>query len=86
MQKIVFQGQHKAFVTVRNNLKKEKKRQAWYADKNAKVIDFEIGDPVYYRNNRRTNKFDLKWKPFYRIIDKKGPVDLLNQKPIGWFS
>ena len=77
MHKIILQEQHKAFVTVRNNLKKAKKRQARYADKNAKVIDFEIGDPVYYRNNRRTNKFDLKWKPFYRIIDKKGPVTYL---------
>ena len=77
MHKIILQEQHKAFVTVRNNLKKAKKRQARYADKNAKVIDFEIGDPVYYRNNRRTNEFDLKWKPFYRIIDKKGPVTYL---------
>ena len=56
---------------------KAKKRQARYADKNAKVTDFEIGDPVYYRTNRRANKFDLKWKPFYRIIDKKGPVTYL---------
>ena len=60
IHKIILQEQHKAFVTVRNNLKKAKKRQARYADKNAKVIDFEIGDPVYYRNNRRTNKFELK--------------------------
>ena len=44
MHKIILQEQHKAFVTVRNNLKKAKKRQARYADKNAKVVDFEIGD------------------------------------------
>ena len=75
--KITLQEQHKAFVTVRNNLKKAKKRQAKYADKNSKAVDFEIGDPVYYRNNRRKNKFDMKWKPFYRVIDKKGPVTYL---------
>lgn len=75
--KIILQEQHKAFVTVRNNLKKAKKRQARYADRNTKEIKFEIGDPVYYRNNRRKNKLDLKWKPFYRIIDKKGPVTYL---------
>ena len=75
--KITLQEQHKAFVTVRNNLKKAKKRQAKYSDKNSKAVDFEIGDPVYYRNNRRKNKFDMKWKPFYRVIDKKGPVTYL---------
>ena len=74
---IILQEQHKAFVTVRNNLRKAKKRQTKYADRNTKVIEFEVGDPVYYRNNRIKNKFDLKWKPFYRIIEKKGPVTYL---------
>ncbi|MCG8075689.1 MAG: hypothetical protein JAY75_05545, partial [Candidatus Thiodiazotropha taylori] len=74
LHKVTLQEQHKAFVTVRNNLRKAKKRQAKYADKNSKAVEFEVGDPVYYRNNKRKNKFDLKWKPFYRVIEKKGPV------------
>ena len=72
--KITLQEQHKAFVTVRNNLRKAKRRQAKYADRNTKPIDFEVGDPVYYKNNQRKGKLDLKWKPFYRIIEKRGPV------------
>ena len=68
------QEQHKSFVTVRNHLRKAKKRQARYADKGTKDIQFEVGDPVYYRNNQRKGKLDLKWKPFYRILEKKGPV------------
>ena len=72
--KITLQEQHKAFVTVRNNLRKAKRRQAKYADRNTKPVDFEVGDPVYYKNNQRKGKFDLKWKPFYRIIEKRGPV------------
>ena len=80
---ITLQEQHKAFVTARNNLRKAKKRQANYADRNSKAVDFEIGDPVYYKNNRRMKKFDLKWKPFYRVIDKKGPVTNIIKNQLG---
>ena len=72
--KIALQEQHKSFVTVRNNLKKAKKRQAKYANKNTKVVEFEVGDPVYYKNNQRKGKLDMKWKPFYRILERRGPV------------
>ena len=68
------QEQHKSFETVRTHLRKAKKKQARYADKGAKDIQFEVGDPVYYRNNQRKGKLDLKWKPFYRILEKKGPI------------
>ena len=71
---IALQEQHKAFVSVRNHLKKAKKRQAKYADRGTKVVDFEVGDPVFYKNNNRKGKLDVKWKPYYRIIEKKGPV------------
>ena len=37
-------------------------------------FDFEVGDPVFYRNNNRKGKLDVKWKPYYRIIENKGPV------------
>ena len=47
---IALQEQHKAFVHVRNHFKKAKKRQARYADKKAKSVDFNVGDPVYYEN------------------------------------
>ena len=38
-------------------------------------VSFETGDPVYYRNNRCTNKLERKWKPFHRIIEKRSPVN-----------
>ena len=72
--KITLQEQHKVFLTVRNNLRKAKPRQARYADRNTKSVDFKVGDPFYYKNNRRKGKLDLKWKPFYRILEKRGPV------------
>ena len=71
---IALQEQHKSFVAVRNHLKKAKKRQAKYADKGTNMIEFKVGDPVFYKNNQRKGKLDLKWKPYYRILEKKGPV------------
>ena len=74
MHQIALQEQHKSFVAVRNHLRKAKKRQAKYADRGTKTIEFKVGDPVYYKNNQRKGKLDLKWKPYYRILEKRGPV------------
>ena len=74
---IALQEQHKAFVTVRSNLRKAKKRQAKYADRGTKTVEFQVGDSVFYKNNQRKGKLDLKWKPYYRIIEKKGPVSYI---------
>lgn len=71
---IALQEQHKTFTQVRRSMKRAKQKQARYHDKNTKDISFEIGDPVYYKNNNRKGKLDLKWKPYYRILDKTGPV------------
>ena len=74
MHQIALQEQHKSFVAVRNHLRKAKKRQAKYADRGTKTIEFKVGDPVYYKNNQRKGKLDLKWKPYYRILEKRGLV------------
>ena len=29
---------------------------------------------MYYKNNQRKSKLSLKWKPYYRILEKRGPV------------
>ena len=74
MHQIALQEQHKALGQVRRHMKKAKERQAKYHDRNAKNVTFEIGDPVFYKNNRTRGKLDAKWKPYYRVIDKTGPV------------
>ena len=30
---------------------------------------------MFLYNNMRTNKLDLKWKPYYRILAQKGPLN-----------
>ena len=74
LHQISLQEQHKAFMLVHGRLKKQKRRQAKYANKNCKDIQFKVGDPVFYRKHARTGKLDIKWEPFYRVIECKSPV------------
>ena len=52
---IALQEQHKSFVTVRNHLRKAKKRQAKYADRGIKEIEYKVGDQVYYKIIEKEN-------------------------------
>ena len=73
---MALQEQHKSFVHVRNHLKKAMKRQAKYANKGSKAVEFHVGDAVYNKK-QRDGKLGQKWKPFYRIIEKTGPVSYI---------
>lgn len=72
--KVALQEQHKAFMLVHKNMKEAKKKQKDQADKKSKDEEFQVGDPVYLKNNRKQNK---KWLPYYRIIEQKGPVSFV---------
>ena len=61
-QKIALQQQHKLFTFVHNHMKRAKKRQARYAETGSKQVDFQVGDPVYYKHHQRENKLEGKWK------------------------
>ena len=43
---IALQEQHKSFVTVRNHLRKAKKRRAKYAVRGTKEIEYKVGEPL----------------------------------------
>lgn len=72
--KVALERQHEAFMRVRRNLRKAKTRQKKYHDRNAKEIEYEIGDPVFYRNNTKESKLDDRWKSHYRVIEINSPV------------
>lgn len=74
---IILQEQHKAFTLVHRHLKEARKKQKQNADRNSKDVEFQVGDPVYIRNHRRSNKLDTKWSPYYRILEKTGPVSFI---------
>ena len=79
------QEQHKSFVTVRNHLRKAKKRQAKYADRGTKEIKYKAGGPIYYQNPRK-GKFGMKYLPYYRIIEKKGPVSFVIKNQLDGYT
>ena len=66
--KIGLQQQHKSFILVHNYLKKAKKMQARYADKNAMYVEFQVDDLVYVKKRQRSSKLEGKWLPYYRIL------------------
>ena len=55
-------------------MKRAKKRQAKYADKGSKPVDFQVGDPVYYKRHQRRRKLEGKWQPYYLVVEKTSPV------------
>ncbi|KAK3103802.1 hypothetical protein FSP39_022015 [Pinctada imbricata] len=77
LHQLALEIQHKSFISVHRHLKKAKRRQAFYADRKSKEINFQIGDPVYLKNLVKKNQFDVRWKPYYRIISQSSPVSFV---------
>ena len=71
---ILLEVQHEAFVRVHRRMKKQKAKQAKYADRNAKDVEYRVGDPVFLRNHKKTCKLSPSWEPYYRIIERVSPL------------
>ena len=56
--RIGLQQQHKSFVLVHRHLKKAKKIQAKYANKNSEYTEIQVGDPVYLKQQQTKSKFE----------------------------
>lgn len=75
--KICLQRMHHAFSLAYRNLKHAQKRQAKYANKNANEVEFEVGQAVFLKNNKKKSKIDNRYLPYYRIIEKRGPISFV---------
>lgn len=40
----------------------------------ANDIEFKVGDLVCYRNHHKRSKLNMKWRPYYVVIKRNGPV------------
>ena len=76
-RKIALQQQHMSFAVVQNKLRKEKKRQRKYVNKNRKLVTLKVGDSVYLKRQQRRSKLENKLAPFYRVVEKLSPVTYL---------
>ena len=77
MHQIALEQQHKAFTLVHKHLRRSKKRQAKYANKHAQNIEYNVGDPVFYKNFVVGKLEGKRWYPYYRIIKKTSPVNFV---------
>ena len=71
---IALQEQHGAFTSVRENLRKARKRQMHRLESKTKSVEFKVGDIVYYKNHQRQSKLDKRGIPFYVLLEKTGPM------------
>lgn len=60
LHQIAFQERHKAFVRIKANVSKDKRKQQEYAENKCKEISFEIEEQVYLKNQCRRHKLDKK--------------------------
>ena len=77
MHQIALENQHKTFLTVYKHIKQAKRRQAKYADRQSHDKDFKVGDAIFYKNYNKATELQSNWRPFFRIIEKKGPVSFI---------
>ena len=61
---ITLQEQHRAFSSVRENLRKVRKWQMHRLESKTKSVEFKVVDFVYYKNHQRQSKLDKRWLPF----------------------
>ena len=74
MHKISLQEQHKAFMLVNKRLRKQQRKQERNQSKNRKDVQYQVGDPVYWKKYKRDGKLGQHFLPFYRVIEQKSPV------------
>ena len=74
---IALENQHQTFRLVHRHLKHSKQRQAKYANRNTKLINIEVGDPVFYKNHQKSHKLQNNWRPYYRVVEKKMPLTFI---------
>ena len=68
---------HEIYRNVYQNLLAARKKRNKHANKNAQWVDFQVNDPVFYKNYGRKSKFDRKWKPYFRVMEKLSDRSLL---------
>ena len=73
--RIGLEQQHRSFVMVHQHLKKGLvEDKARYADNNSQYTEFQVGDPVYLKQQQCKSKLQCRWCPSYRIIEKMTPA------------
>ena len=77
--KIGIEQHHKAFVLGYQHLKKAKKRQAKYANRNSEYTELHVGDPVYLKQQQHKLGFRVRGFLITKLL-KRPPLSQLISK------
>lgn len=58
-------------------MKVAKIKQKQYIDRNSRKHSFQVDDPVYLKNHRKTRKLDSEGTHYDRILDQTGPLSFV---------
>ena len=61
------------FTLVRSNMKKSRRRATDGSLTKTKDLEFKVGDLDDYRNPHGRRKLDVRWQPYYVIVERLGP-------------
>ena len=68
---------HLALKHARKQLQETSKKKRDMRNWDVKPEEINEGDAVYLKNNRRVNKLDPRWVPYYRVIQEAAPHSYL---------
>ena len=67
----LIEQQHKTFVRARDRIRCAQKKRNYAINKDRREVELDVGDPVHYWAHNRQGKLDEKWRPYYRIVEKR---------------
>ena len=74
--KLILEHQHKTYSQGRRKTERAQKKRNKRVNQNRKE-ELGIGDPEYYKVHARQGKLGMRWRPYYRIVRKTGPVSFI---------
>ena len=71
---IALQETHHNFTLVKNYIKKGEESKT-------KDVEFKVGYLVYYKTHHKKGKLDMRWWPYYVVVEKTVPVSYRIRDP-----
>ena len=68
--KMILENQHRIFRTAHRVIKHTQGKRLAKLNENLTLVELQVGDPVYLKNNHRANKLDSRWTPFWRVLER----------------
>ena len=75
--KLILDRRHKISAQAGRKIERAQKKRNKMVNQNRKKVELGIGEPVYNTAHTSQNKRHMRWRPYYRIVGKTGPVSFV---------